>query len=115
VTGNAPLRGVLTRPAGAVIGTPPAALRQLSRSEAVLRGQDLQSWAVVACPEGVSKNAECIEVNARAAYTSNKVAFNSEVFGRVRLPNGESALYGDFAEASDGAVLGLNYLEGFYP
>jgi len=52
---------------------------------------------------GVPKGTECVQVKAKAAYTSNKPAYNSEVFGRVRLPNGESALYGDFAEASDGA------------
>jgi hypothetical protein len=72
---------------------------------AVWAPQALESWAVAACPEGVPKNTECIQVNAKAAYTSNKPAYNSEVFGRVRLPNGESALYGDFAEASDGACL----------
>ena len=65
--------------------------------------QALESWAVVTCPMGVPKGTECVQVKAKAAYTSNKPAYNSEVFGRVRLPNGESALYGDFAEASDGA------------
>ena len=36
--------------------------------------------------------------NSRDEVKARKAAYNAEVFGRVRPPNGESAIYGDFAE-----------------
>lgn len=71
--------------------------------------QDVQDYVEVKCPEGVPKNALCVDVTAGISYTNKKPAYNSEVFGRVRYQNGESALYGDFAEASDGMYLTCLY------
>eukprot|EP00192_Tetraselmis_astigmatica_P020213 CAMPEP_0117657728 /NCGR_PEP_ID=MMETSP0804-20121206/5484_1 /TAXON_ID=1074897 /ORGANISM="Tetraselmis astigmatica, Strain CCMP880" /LENGTH=191 /DNA_ID=CAMNT_0005464199 /DNA_START=201 /DNA_END=776 /DNA_ORIENTATION=- len=63
---------------------------------------DVTGYSMVSCPPGVSKDTKCIDVAADADLAASKSAFNSEVFGRVRFKStGESALYGDFAEASD--------------
>ncbi|KAK3274836.1 hypothetical protein CYMTET_17003 [Cymbomonas tetramitiformis] len=58
------------------------------------------------CAIGAPKNGRCIRVYVTAENANNtKPAYNSEIFGRVRFSNGESALYGDFAEASDAGQL----------
>lgn len=60
------------------------------------------SYADVECGEGVPKSARCVIVTAKGTLKGKKPAYNGEVFGRVRYGNsGESALYGDFAEATD--------------
>jgi len=62
---------------------------------------DVTGYEVITCPEGVPKSAGCIKVQANVNYGAKKPAFNSEVFGRARLPSGENAIYGAYAEASD--------------
>merc|ERR1712187_120400 len=57
------------------------------------------------CPVGI-KYARCIKVRARVNNAAKEAAYNGEVFGRVRFENGESALYGDFADASDAGKAG---------
>mmetsp|Transcript_29215 Transcript_29215/g.35501 ORF Transcript_29215/g.35501 Transcript_29215/m.35501 type:complete len:252 (-) Transcript_29215:341-1096(-) len=62
---------------------------------------EVTGYEQIACSGG-RKYAKCVEVTAAIdAKTFKKPAFNSEVFGRVRYDNEESALYGDFAEATD--------------
>ena len=52
------------------------------------------------------KGVRCVRVEATIDNKSKKPAYNAEVFGRVRdAKSGESALYGDFAEASDGGKI----------
>eukprot|EP00746_Dinoflagellata_sp_MGD_P132520 gnl/MRDRNA2_/MRDRNA2_66228_c0_seq1.p1 gnl/MRDRNA2_/MRDRNA2_66228_c0~~gnl/MRDRNA2_/MRDRNA2_66228_c0_seq1.p1 ORF type:complete len:303 (-),score=47.47 gnl/MRDRNA2_/MRDRNA2_66228_c0_seq1:506-1414(-) len=60
----------------------------------------------ITCPQGVPTNARCINVRAEAKTSLKKPGYNGEVFGRVRFENGESAIYGDFAEASDAGKIG---------
>lgn len=63
---------------------------------------EIAGYDDIKCPPGVPKNARCINVRAKVDNNFGKgIAYNSEVFGRVKFSNGESAIYGDFAESSD--------------
>ena len=67
---------------------------------------DVKSYEFVACPAGVPKNATCVDITAEASNNARKPSYNAELFGRVRVKGGESALYGDFAEATDAGKIG---------
>mmetsp|Transcript_13978 Transcript_13978/g.35256 ORF Transcript_13978/g.35256 Transcript_13978/m.35256 type:complete len:253 (+) Transcript_13978:974-1732(+) len=59
------------------------------------------------CSAGSPANARCILVKATSTLKSDKPAYNGEVFGRVRYKgDDDSALYGDYAEASDAGKIG---------
>ena len=66
----------------------------------------VKSYEFVACPTGVPKNAACVDITAEASNTAKKPSYNAELFGRVRVKGGDSALYGDFAEATDAGKIG---------
>lgn len=67
---------------------------------------DNVEYTDVSCSQGTPKDARCIQVTATGELKGNKPAFNGEIFGRVRYANGESAIYGDYAEASDAGKIG---------
>mmetsp|Transcript_15772 Transcript_15772/g.45063 ORF Transcript_15772/g.45063 Transcript_15772/m.45063 type:complete len:226 (-) Transcript_15772:398-1075(-) len=68
---------------------------------------DIIDFKDVECAEGVPKGARCIEVRAKGELKSKQPAYNGEVFGKVRYKGSdESAVYGDYAEASDAGKIG---------
>ena len=67
---------------------------------------EVKSYEFVACPPGVPKNASCVDITAEASNKAKKPSYNAELFGRVQVKGGESALYGDFAEATDAGKIG---------
>jgi len=68
---------------------------------------EIQKFEDVECAEGAPKGARCIQVYANGNLTSKKPAYNGEVFGKIRYKgSGESAIYGDYAEATDAGKIG---------
>eukprot|EP00873_Tetraselmis_striata_P035871 jgi/Tetstr1/456135/TSEL_042904.t1 len=99
---GSPLRSALLGAAGSLalaLGGPALPALAIGPESVPL---EVVGYELVGCPVGVPKDAKCLEVTAEAEGKASKPAFNSEVFGKVRFAStGESALYGDFAEASD--------------
>lgn len=59
------------------------------------------------CSEGAPKGARCVEFRANSDFKSKKPAYNGEIFGKIRYSgSGDSAIYGDFAEATDAGKIG---------
>lgn len=67
---------------------------------------EVTAWADEPCKGASKAGVRCIRVTADVDSEASKSAFNSEVFGRVRYADGESALWSDFAEASDAGKIG---------
>ena len=61
----------------------------------------------IECVQGTPKGARCVEFRAMGNLKSKQPAYNGEIFGKLRYnESGESAIYGDFAEATDAGKIG---------
>ncbi|WZN58636.1 hypothetical protein HKI87_01g01600 [Chloropicon roscoffensis] len=68
---------------------------------------EIVDYQTVECAEGVPKGARCVQFKAIGNNKSKKAAYNGEIFGKVRYAgSNESAIYGDFAEATDAGKIG---------
>lgn len=68
---------------------------------------DIIDYKDTECSEGAPKGARCVEFRATSDFKSKKPAYNGEIFGKIRYKgSGESAIYGDFAEATDAGKIG---------
>ncbi|UPR03646.1 hypothetical protein HOP50_13g69760 [Chloropicon primus] len=90
----------------------PVALKRAAAEKAVALGPenvqlDIIDYKTVECVEGVPKGARCVEFKAIGNNKSKKPSYNGEIFGKIRYAgSNESAIYGDYAEATDAGKIG---------